>query len=115
MLVNCLLPSLIFLRLLFSGHHEDQEKNFEADGSGSIEIEAVDSDDWWILCNLIVRGDSVMAVTGRKLSKDGRGGKNSKRVKFKVEIKVEVVDYDNESSVLRIRGKNELENEYVNL
>ncbi|CAA6659832.1 unnamed protein product [Spirodela intermedia] len=40
-------------------------------------------------------GDSVMAVT--------------------LEIKVEAVDYDKEGSVLRIRGKNILENEYVKI
>ncbi|KAL9392035.1 hypothetical protein Peur_015955 [Populus x canadensis] len=69
-----------------------RRQSFEPDGSGSIKIEAVDLDDWWVLYNLIVPGDAVMANTVRKVSKD---------------------DYDKEASVLRIRGKNELEIDFV--
>ncbi|XP_042514411.1 protein PELOTA 1 isoform X3 [Macadamia integrifolia] len=43
------------------------------------------------------------------------GGRDAERVKLKLEIKVGAVDYDKEGSVLRIRGKNILENEYVKI
>ncbi|CAK7344151.1 unnamed protein product [Dovyalis caffra] len=92
-----------------------RKRSFEADGSGSIKLEAIDLDDWWVLYNLIVPGDAVMANTVRKVSKAGRGGKSLEHVKLKLEINVEAVDYDKEASVLRIRGKNELENDYVKI
>ncbi|KAL9355024.1 hypothetical protein Peur_052994 [Populus x canadensis] len=92
-----------------------RRQSFEPDGSGSIKIEAVDLDDWWVLYNLIVPGDAVMANTVRKVSKDGRVKKSSGQIKLKLEIKVEAVDYDKEESVLRIRGKNELENDFVKI
>lgn len=92
-----------------------RRQSFEPDGSGSIKIEAVDLDDWWVLYNLIVPGGAVMANTVRKVSKDGRVKKSSGQIKLKLEIKVEAVDYDKEASVLRIRGKNELENDFVKI
>jgi stalled ribosome rescue protein Dom34 len=44
-----------------------RRQSFEPDGSGSIKIEAVDLDDWWVLYNLIVPGGAVMANTVRKV------------------------------------------------
>nr|VDD49949.1 unnamed protein product [Brassica oleracea] len=41
------------------------------------------------------------------------GGRDSERVRLKLEVHVEEVDYDKDASVLRIRGKNILENEHV--
>ncbi|KAH9734516.1 protein PELOTA 1 [Citrus sinensis] len=79
-------------------------------------MEPVDSDDLWFAYNLIAPGDSVMAVTVRKVLRQmASGSRDAERVKLKLEIKVEVVDYDKEGSVLRIRGKNILENEHVKI
>ncbi|BBH06809.1 Eukaryotic release factor 1 family protein [Prunus dulcis] len=77
----------------------------------------VDSDDLWYAYNLIAPGDIVMAVTVRKvLRESASGGRDAERVKLKLEIKVEeVADYDKVGAVLRIRGKNILENEYVKI
>ncbi|KAK4793114.1 hypothetical protein SAY86_023549 [Trapa natans] len=80
----------------------------------SAQMVAVDSDDLWFAYNLIAPGDSVMAVTVRKVLREGAsGGRDAERIKLKLEIKVEAVDYDKVGSVLRIRGKNVLENEHV--
>uniref|UniRef100_A0A803PYX7 Protein pelota homolog n=1 Tax=Cannabis sativa TaxID=3483 RepID=A0A803PYX7_CANSA len=78
---------------------------------------AVDSDDLWYAYNLIAPGDSVMAVTVRKVLREAAsGGRDAERVKLKLEVKVEeVADYDKVGSVLRIRGKNILENEHVKI
>ncbi|PHT81002.1 Protein pelota -like protein [Capsicum annuum] len=43
------------------------------------------------------------------------GGRDAERVKLKLEIKVENIEYDKEGSALRIRGKNILENEHVKI
>ncbi|XP_031402267.1 protein PELOTA 1 isoform X2 [Punica granatum] len=86
------------------------------DGPGSVKMVPVDSDDLWFAYNLIAPGDSVMAVTVRKVLREAAsGGRDAERVKLKLEIKVEAVDYDKVGTVLRIRGKNVLENEHVKI
>ena len=52
-------------------------RDFVRDGPGSAKLMAEDSDDLWFTYNLIGPGDSVMAVTSRKVLRE-RG--NSKRV-----------------------------------
>lgn len=70
----------------------------------------------WHAYNLISTGDLVQAVTVRKVLRElPSGGRDSERVKLKLEIKVESVDYNKEGSVLRIRGKNILQNEHVKI
>ncbi|XP_022718524.1 protein PELOTA 1-like isoform X3 [Durio zibethinus] len=84
-------------------------------GPGSVKMIPVDSDDLWFVYNLIAAGDSVMARTVRKVLRETAGGRDAERVTLKLEIKVEAIDYDKEGSVLRIRGKNILENEHVKI
>ncbi|XP_022144550.1 protein PELOTA 1 [Momordica charantia] len=92
-------------------------KQLESNGPGSVKMVPVDSDDLWHAFNLIAPGDTVMAVTVRKVIREmASGGRDAERVKLKLEIKVEeVADYDKVGSVLRIRGRNVLENEYVKI
>ncbi|KAG2314988.1 hypothetical protein Bca52824_018110 [Brassica carinata] len=52
-------------------------RDFICDGRGSVKLMAEDSDDLWFTYNLISPGDSVMAITSRKVLKERR---NSKRV-----------------------------------
>ncbi|KAE8668517.1 Protein PELOTA 2 [Hibiscus syriacus] len=84
-------------------------------GPGVVKLVPVDSDDLWLVYNLIATGDRVMAVTFRKVLRAKSGGKNSERVAMKLEIEVEAMDYDKEGAVLRIKGKNILQNEYVTI
>ncbi|KAJ6306714.1 hypothetical protein OIU78_021931 [Salix suchowensis] len=56
-----------------------------------------------------------MAVTVRKVLRETATGRDAERVKLKLEIKVEAIEYDKVGSVLRIRGKNVLENEHVKI
>ncbi|XP_062084223.1 protein PELOTA 1 [Humulus lupulus] len=92
-------------------------KDFVRNGPGSVKMVAVDSDDLWYAYNLIAPGDSVMAVTVRKVLREAAsGGRDAERVKLNLEVKVEeVADYDKVGEVLRIRGKNILENEHVKI
>ncbi|GMN25990.1 hypothetical protein TIFTF001_001140 [Ficus carica] len=92
-------------------------KDLVPNGPGSVKMIPIDSDDLWHAYNLIAPGDSVMAVTVRKVVREAAsGGRDAERVKLKLEIKVEgVADYDKVGSVLRIRGKNILENEHVKI
>lgn len=84
-------------------------------GPGSVKMIPVDSEDLWFAYNLIATGDWVMSRTVRKVLRETAGGRDAERVALKLEIKVEAIDYDKEGSVLRIRGKNTLENEHVKI
>lgn len=85
-------------------------------GPGSARMKPVDSDDLWYAYNLIAPGDSVAAKTVRKVLREtSSGGREAERITLKLEVRVESVDYDKEGSVLRIRGKNILENEHVKM
>ncbi|KAM1752832.1 hypothetical protein ACFX11_010758 [Malus domestica] len=128
-----LLPSLVvggypkvntlFLRIWFgevirySTAMKIVRKDYIPGGPGSVKMIPVESDDLWYAYNLIAPGDTVMAVTVRKVLREAAaGGRDAERVKLKLEIKVEeVADYDKVGAVLRIRGKNILENEYVKI
>ncbi|KAH9782810.1 protein PELOTA 1 [Citrus sinensis] len=91
-------------------------KDLIPNGPGSVKMIPVDSDDLWFAYNLVNAGDSVLAVTVRKVVRQTKsGGKDAERVKLKLEIKVEALDYDKEGSALRISGKNILENEHVKI
>ncbi|PSR98848.1 Protein PELOTA like [Actinidia chinensis var. chinensis] len=91
-------------------------RDYVPNGPGSVKMVAEESEDLWLAYNLISEGDSVLAVTVRKVLREAASGaRDAERVKLKLEIKVEAVDYDKEGSVLRIRGKNILENEYVKI
>lgn len=91
-------------------------RDLTRDGPGSVKMIPEEADDLWLAYNLIVEGDSVMAVTVRKVLREAASGsREAERVKLKLEIKVEAVEYDKEGSVLRIRGKNVLENEHVKI
>ncbi|XP_062006769.1 protein PELOTA 1 [Rosa rugosa] len=92
-------------------------KDYVPGGPGKVKMVPADSDDLWYVYNLIAPGDSVIAVTVRKVLREGAsGGRDAERVKLKLEIKVEeVADYDKVGNVLRIRGKNILENEHVKI
>lgn len=91
-------------------------RDFVPDGPGSVKIIPEEADDLWVAYNLIAEGDTVLAVTVRKVLREAAsGGRDAERVKLKLEIKVENVAYDKEGSALRIRGKNILENEHVKI
>lgn len=91
-------------------------RNFVPDGPGSVKMVPVDADDLWSVYNLISPGDYVSAITIRKVLREAAsGGRDAERIRLKLEVSVEAVDYDKEGSILRIRGKNIQENEHVKI
>lgn len=51
-------------------------------------------EDLWHAYNLIREGDAVTATTFRKVQKDTGAGSESERVKLKITVRVEAVDFD---------------------
>ncbi|KAL3623331.1 CDP-diacylglycerol--glycerol-3-phosphate 3-phosphatidyltransferase [Castilleja foliolosa] len=91
-------------------------RNVVRNGPGSVKIVPEEADDLWVAYNLIAEGDTVVASTVRKVLREAAsGGRDAERVKLRLEIKVEAIEYDKEGSALRIRGKNVLENEHVKI
>ncbi len=58
--------------------------------------QAYAGEDMWHVFNLVRAGDRVTAVTFRKIAVHGAGGSESERVKLKLTISVEAVDFDPE-------------------
>ncbi len=54
------------------------------------------AEDMWHVYNLVREGDQVTATTFRKVAKDTGTGAESERVKMKLTIKVEGVEFDPE-------------------
>ncbi|RWR74541.1 protein PELOTA 1 isoform X1 [Cinnamomum micranthum f. kanehirae] len=84
-------------------------------GPGRVKLLPEESEDLWHLYNLIAKGDTVKSQTVRKVIKETDSGRrlDPERVRLSIEIKVEAVDYDQEGGLLRIRGVNIKENEYI--
>jgi protein pelota len=53
-------------------------------------------EDMWHVYNLVRAGDRVTAVTFRKIAVQSSGGSESERVKIKLTIAVEAIDFDPE-------------------
>jgi protein pelota len=58
-------------------------KSLERNGPGSVKLVPQIDDDMWDAYNLIVAGDTVEAITVRKI-----GGRDTERVKMTLEIRV---------------------------
>mmetsp|Transcript_43661 Transcript_43661/g.102822 ORF Transcript_43661/g.102822 Transcript_43661/m.102822 type:complete len:413 (-) Transcript_43661:473-1711(-) len=83
---------------------------------GRVTIIPDDAEDMWCLYNLIAVGDSVRTETVRKVvSESATGSVSGERLRVKLTIQVEAVDFDAQTPALRLKGKNIVENEHVKL
>ena len=74
-------------------------------------------EDLWHLYNVIHRGDFVKTFTFRKVAHEGKDGNktSSQKKKINITVKVEEIEYDQSETILRIKGKNVSENEYISI
>lgn len=71
-------------------------------------------EDMWHAYNLIAEGDYVRATTIRKVQNEtATGSSSSSRVRTTLTISVESIDFDTQACVLRLKGRNIEENQYV--
>lgn len=71
-------------------------------------------EDMWHAYNLISEGDSVRGSTIRKVqSESSTGSSTSSRVRTMLTISVENIDFDTQACMLRLKGRNMEENQYV--
>jgi len=90
-------------------------RSFNKDGDGDIKMVPEEGEDMWHAYNLIREGDVVTATTFRKIARDSGAGSESERIKLKLSVQVEGIEYDGEGHQIRLKGRNLTENEHVKL
>lgn len=82
--------------------------------SRSITLIPEESEDMWHAYNLISDGNYVRASTIRKVQQEtATGSSSSNRVRTTLTIQVESIDFDTQACVLRLKGRNVQENQFV--
>lgn len=91
-------------------------KEFEKDGRGAATLIPEESEDLWHLYNLSMKGDTIKAMTYRKIQKEGSTGTvQTETKKFMMAVEVKSIEYDSAGDCIRFSGKNCEENQYVKL
>ena len=71
-------------------------------------------EDMWHAYNLVAAGDSLRSTTVRKVTTESStGSSTSNRVRTMLTISVEDIDFDSQACMLRVKGRNIQENQYV--
>lgn len=91
-------------------------KNLDKVGDGSITLIPEEPEDMWHAYNLIAEGDQVRSSTIRKVQNESStGSSTSSRVRTTLTISVETIDFDTQAQVLRLKGRNIEENQFVKM
>ncbi|MEW5298236.1 MAG: hypothetical protein WDW36_001381 [Sanguina aurantia] len=90
-------------------------QNFTNGGDGTVKLLPEEGEDLWHVYNLVRDGDHLTATTFRKVAVDSGLGGESERIKIKLTLEVDGVDFDPEGSSMRVRGTNQTECEFVKL
>lgn len=111
----------------------NQNENKKTIFFSSVVLVPEEPEDMWHAYNIIASGDVVRASTIRKVSyvmtsnwdiltkvdsfkvqnETATGSSSSSRVRTTLTIKVETIDYDTQACMLRLKGRNIEENQYV--
>ncbi|XP_023011677.1 pelota mRNA surveillance and ribosome rescue factor [Leptinotarsa decemlineata] len=91
-------------------------QSIDRDGEGSVALIPEEPEDMWHAYNLISVGDSVRGTTIRKVqTESSTGSSSSNRVRTTLTISVENIDFDTQACMLRLKGRNIEENQYVKM
>lgn len=91
-------------------------KNIDKTGVGSVVLIPEEPEDMWHAYNLISEGDQVRSSTIRKVQNEtSTGSSSSSRVRTTLTIRVETIDFDTQAQVLRLKGRNIEENQFVKM
>ncbi|GFT04209.1 protein pelota homolog [Nephila pilipes] len=88
----------------------------EKDGSGSVTLIPEEPEDMWHTYNLLTEGDTLKSTTIRKVTTESATGSTaSNRIRTTLTVRVEDIDFDTQACMLRVKGRNIQENQYVKL
>ncbi|KAJ3074447.1 hypothetical protein HDU98_011230 [Podochytrium sp. JEL0797] len=93
------------------------KKDIDAkDGSGFVTLIAEEAEDMWHAYNLVLAGDTLKGSTIRRVVTETVTGSTDKSsVRMTLTIKVVSVEFDTQACVMRVNGRNVVENKYVKL
>lgn len=84
--------------------------------AGSVTLIPEEAEDMWHAYNLVCVGDTLRSTTIRKVQTESATGSVSvNKVRTMLTIKIEAIDFDTLGCVLRVRGRNIQENQYVKM
>ncbi|XP_013398167.1 protein pelota homolog isoform X2 [Lingula anatina] len=82
----------------------------------SVTLIPEEAEDMWHAYNLVSIGDTVRSTTIRKVqTESATGSVASNKVRTTLTISVENIDFDTQACVLRVKGRNIQENQYVKM
>lgn len=91
-------------------------RNIDRHNVGFVVLIPEESEDMWHAYNLISVRDVLKSTTIRKvLTESSTGSSSSNKVRTMLSIQVETIDFDTQACVLRVKGRNVEENEYVKM
>lgn len=90
-------------------------QNFVKGGEGSVKLLPEEAEDMWHTYNLVREGDHLTATTFRKVQVDKGTGADTERLKLKLTLEVEGIEFDAEGGVIRVKGRNLTESEHIKL
>ncbi|GIL69796.1 hypothetical protein Vretifemale_597 [Volvox reticuliferus] len=90
-------------------------ESFAKGAEGYIKLLPEEAEDMWHVYNLAREGDHITATTFRKVQVDKGTGADTERLKLKLTLQVETIEFDAEGGVIRIKGRNLTESEHIKL
>lgn len=91
-------------------------KYIDKKNSGSFTMVAEEAEDMWHAYNLINKEDKLRSSSIRRIKTETSSGLTStSRVHFTLTILVKSLDFDTQASVLRVKGTNVEENQYIKM
>ncbi|XP_063448798.1 protein pelota-like [Mytilus edulis] len=91
-------------------------RNIDKYYAGSVELVPEEPEDMWHAYNLVAVGDTLRSTTIRKVQTESATGSVSvNKVRTTLCIQVETIDFDTQGCVLRVKGRNIQENQYVKM
>ncbi|XP_069134543.1 protein pelota homolog [Argopecten irradians] len=91
-------------------------RDIDKNNSGSVTLIPEENEDMWHTYNLVTIGDSLRSTTIRKVQTESATGSVSvNKVRTTLTIHVEAIEFDTQGCMLRVRGRNIQENQYVKM
>lgn len=91
-------------------------RQFEKNGKGHVGLIPEEAEDMWHAYNLVSAHDILRSTTIRRVqSESATGSTSSSKVRTTLTIQVESTEFDTQACVLRVKGRNVQENQYVKM
>lgn len=91
-------------------------RNIDKNNDGAVTLIPDEAEDMWHAYNLVAVGDTLKSTTIRKVQNESSTGSvSASKVRTVLTIAVETIDFDTQACVLRVKGRNIQENQYVKM